>query len=864
MCNLTSMNKIRFLNACMAIAFSLCMFPMETEAQRTEKTINVAWDFKKEGETTWQAINLPHTFNLDAYSKRIYYQGKGVYKKRLSIKDLDMNKCYYLKFEAASKAADVTVNGKHLATHVGGYSSFIVDITDIVKSENEIEVVVDNARKDIAPISADFTFWGGIYRDVWLISTPKQHFNMSNYGSKGVFVSTPIVNEKEGVIQVKAELVNAAAGKSRLKIRNTVYDYNGAQIQKEEKSLTMKPGEYRVWEYQSKVIQTPALWSPESPSLYKVVTAIVDARTGNVLDEISNKVGFRWFAFDGNKGLSLNGKPYKLRGVNRHQDQKPVGVAIDNEVNRRDIQLMKEIGCNFLRIAHYPQDDALLDACDELGLLAWEEIPIVNMVPDTPGFEDNCETNMVEMIRQHYNHPCVIAWGYMNEILLVTPPPGRPEWPSAKERILRLANRLEKRLKEEDSTRVSVMAFNMTDLYNEIGLNLVDVSGWNLYQGWYVDTLPYFNKWCEDQHLRYPQRPMIISEWGAGSDKRIHSYNGKAFDFSMEYHQTYTEHYLSYIEEKEWIAGCAYWNFIDFNVAARQESMPRVNNKGIFYNDRTPKDIAYYFKAMWRKDIPVIHIASRDWDVRTGAADAKQHIKVYTNLEEIELFVDGKSQGKRKADNCHAIFQVVLPVGTSSLHAVGYKNGKKAEDMTMITYRSLPDLSAGEELAINVGSNCHFISDVSHLNWLPDQPYSKGSWGYVNGQAKSTTSEIFNTVDGPIYQTWLENITEYKIDAPVGTYEVELLLADVSRPSRQLANLLGKGDEKTSFDGTNRFDITICGVQVEKDFAPADNHRYLHACRLRYIVNNMDGCISIRFNELQGKSILSGIKIKKM
>lgn len=196
-------------------------------------------------------------------------------------------------------------------------------------------------------------------------------------------------------------------------------------------------------EYKSDVIDNPQLWTPEMPTLYRVVTAIVNAKTGEVLDEISNKIGFRWFSFDADKGFSLNGKPYKLRGVNRHQDQAPVGVAIDDEVNRRDIRQIKEIGCNFIRISHYPQDDALLDACDELGLLAWEEIPIIDIVPDTPGYDDHCEMNLVEMIRQHYNHPCIMAWGYMNEILLIAPTPDKPEWPAVRDRTVKLAQRLE-------------------------------------------------------------------------------------------------------------------------------------------------------------------------------------------------------------------------------------------------------------------------------------------------------------------------------------------------------------------------------------------------------------------------------------
>ena len=260
------------------------------------------------------------------------------------------------------------------------------------------------------------------------------------------------------------------------------------------------------------------------------------------------------------------------------------------------------------------------------------------MVPDTPGYEDNCETNLVEMIRQHYNHPCIIAWGYMNEILLIAPTPDKPEWPTVRDRTVRLAQRLEKRLKEEDPSRVSVMAFHGSDLYNTIGLALGNVAGWNLYQGWYFGELPHFEQWLEDQ-------------------------------------QQYVEHYLPYIENNDYIAGCAYWGYVDFNVAARQESMPRVNNKGLFYNDRTPKDVAYYFKAMWRNDVPVLHIASRDWASRIGKAEEEQPVKIYTKVDEVELILNGTSCGKQRPSNHNTTFRVKLPKGTSSLIARGFKNG---------------------------------------------------------------------------------------------------------------------------------------------------------------------------------------------
>ena len=853
--------KVLFKRCLLAIVVMFVVTSLQ--AQREMKTINDNWEFRKSIDESWESVNLPHTFNIDAYQQRNYYQGKGFYRRTLVLPEIVAERRYYMKIDAASKAANIRVNGKEVGSHVGGYTACIVDITEYIRKENLIEITVDNGRKDITPISADFTFWGGIYRDVWLISTPKQHFNMSNMGSDGIFISTPVVNEKRGVLKVKCEVTNDSHESSILEVRSAIYSPQGKLLQTIKQKQKLKSGETYIFENTSGAIESPDLWSPETPSLYLVKTTLVDPKSGKLLDEKNHKVGFRWFTFDGSKGFFLNGKSYKLRGLNRHQDQAPAGVALDDEAHRRDIFLMKELGCNFIRISHFPQDDAILEMCDELGLLAWEEIPIINIVPNTPGYDDNCEYNLREMIRQHYNHSSVITWGYMNEILLTAPSIGKPEWLACKERTVNLAQRLEAVLKEEDPGRASVMAFNMTNLYNEIGLNLVDLVGWNLYHGWYVDKLKDFNAWCEDQHRRYPDQPMIISEWGAGSDKRLHSTQGRAFDFSIEYQQTYIEHYLPFIENTEWISGCAYWNFIDFNVAARQESMPRVNNKGLAYNNRIWKDVAYYFKAMWRKDIPVIRIASRDWEMRTGEINKPQSIKIYSNMPEVELFINGQSIGCQKIANCHTVFNVILPEGISVLMAQGIKNGKTVQDAMTIQFKSLPNIAEGDELAINVGSNCYFTSDISNLTWLPDQPYTAGGWGYIGGKAHSTTSEIYNTLDGPIYQTWREGNWSYKIDAPIGEYEIELLIADVTKPAAQLANLLNKNKEE-KHSGETRFHISICGKQVETNFSPIDGGKHRTAFKRRYIIRNEHDHIVISAGAVKGEPFLAGIKVRKL
>lgn len=309
----------------MLFSMGMVLASTSLSAQREMKTINDGWDFRLEAQQKWQQVNIPHTFNLDAYDGREYYQGKAVYRKYLALHDIDKDKNYYLKIDAASKAAQVSVNGKLVGTHNGGYSAFIMDITDYVEPRNEIEIVVDNSRNDITPIWADFTFRGGIYRDAWIVTTRKQHFNMANHGSTGVFVETPLVSAEKGVIRVRAEVANDAGEKVKMKIENRVYDCYGKLVETKQQPLALNANENGTVVYESGVIDNPLLWTPESPNLYRVVTSIKNARTGEEIDRTSNKIGFRWFSFDAGKGFFLNGKPYKLRGVNRHQDQAPSG-----------------------------------------------------------------------------------------------------------------------------------------------------------------------------------------------------------------------------------------------------------------------------------------------------------------------------------------------------------------------------------------------------------------------------------------------------------------------------------------------------------------------------------------------------------
>ncbi len=868
-------------------ATALSLFILSpAHAQHETQTINDSWKFLK-GECTsaadsafndsqWADIHLPHTWNTDAYTEKDYYRGTGWYRRRITLPKDWEGKQVFLKLDAASKAATLFINGKNIGEHAGGYTACTFNITPFLsfRSPNVLAIRVDNARMDIPPISGDFTFFGGIYRDMWLTAVPDQHFNLTNHGSDGIFISTPQVSEEKATLSIRGEIKNDAREKANLELIHSIYQPDGTLLQTLKKSIQLKPGETYAFQNAASPILYPRLWTPETPALYRIETTLRDRKTKVILDQSNHHTGFRWFHFDADKGFFLNGKPYKLRGICRHQDQKPIGVALTDEMHRRDMKLMKEMGANFIRVSHYPQDDALLEMCDKLGMLAWEEIPIIDIVPETPGYGDNCERNLREMIRQHYNHSSIIAWGYMNEILLVTQRKYKTEaeLKPAIERASSLAKRLEKVLKEEDSTRVSTMAFHGSNSYNETGIsNITDIVGWNLYQGWYGGDVTGFEKYLAQQHRDYPTHPMIVSEYGAGSDRRLHSLTPRAFDFSIEYQQKYLEHYLPVLENTPYVCGGTHWNFIDFCSALRDESMPRINNKGLVYADRTPKDVYYYYQAAWRKDIPVLHIASRDWTHRSGVQQGDTPVllpvKVYSNLPEVELFIDGKSIGKQQTKNYTATFEVPFSNKEPLLLAQGNYQGTMVQDGLRVNFRPVPArLNATNlknlELAINVGSRCFFTSDESQLTWLPDQPYTPGSWGYIGGEEQDTKTEIHNTADGPLFQTLRNGIEGYRFDVPKGVYEIELLFTDIFRQNSSAAYLLGRDGAQENHESA--FGISVNGSPVEESLSPCKESGYFHALRKKYIVNNEADSLEIRFQAISGKCFLNGIKLRNI
>lgn len=841
---------------------------------REQISINDSWKFSCQNDSSAYPVHLPHSWNGDAYSTRNYFRGKGTYTRILNIPENFKNKKVFLKTDGAASASEIYIDGKRAGNFIGAYSSHTLDITPFVTpgKNHTLTITVDNSRKDIPPYSADFTFMGGLYRDTWLIAASDIHLDITG-GTEEGFNSLPTV-EKDGNVSlgITGEIINGRNRKTKVRVNVSLTDRKGAKIAEKTENISLRADGATPFNVNLRNLKDIKLWSPENPALYNINVEI--SEKGKVLDKSHSYTGFRTFGFDSEGRFLLNGKPYKLRGMCRHQDQKPMGIALTDEQHRRDMQLTKEMGANFIRISHYPQDDAILEMCDRLGLIAWEEIPVIDYVPDTEGFADNCETMLRDMIRRHKNHPSIAMWGYMNEILLRMPREGQDK---TKKRTLELAKRLEQVVREEDPSRMTTMAFHGSDVYHGAGLaDITDVKGWNLYQGWYGGKFPDFEKYLSRQHREHPDHKLIVSEYGAGSDLRLHSFDPQPFDFSMEYQQQYLEHYLPVIEDSAFVAGASHWNLIDFSSANRAESMPHINNKGILTNDRRKKDVFHYFAALWNniESDTIAHIATDDWtrrkDITDAAGNVTHPIKIYTNLPEISLTVNGISLGKKDIANRTAVFDAPLHTGKNILTITEPGNPEKILDTAEIELEGIPSVNGildlnTSELGINVGSSCYFRSDESGFTWLPDREYSPGSgFGHTGGKRNVSQDEIALTADGPLLQTSLKGLSEYRFDVADGDYELEMSFAELSSPSEQSAYLLGR-DSGSGDSAWTDMDILINGNIVAKAFSPGNIAGAKTMVKKRFLASATGNKgISVSFSPGKGTTSLAAIKIRKL
>lgn len=852
------------------------------EGIRTRTALNQDWkflgadapgaerpDFK---DARWKKITLPHTWNIHDTQDDVpgYRMGVGWYRRLLKVDGQLQNKRLFLYFEGANQIAEVFVNGKFVGRHQGGYTAFVFDVTafvtlDSAKNENLIAVKVDNSINENIPPSptADFNLYGGIYRDVWLVATDSVHFTMLDYASSGVYVDTPDVSGESATAETRGRVTNNSHQARQLRILNTVLDGIGATVAVRESRLSVEAGAEADFQQGDLLIRKPHLWSPETPYLYSLQTQLFEGE--KLLDQVNNPLGFRWFSFHPDLGFFLNGNRYKLRGVNRHQDYFGLGNAVPNEIQVKDLANAKELGLNCVLLAHYPQDPAVLEAADQMGLFVWEELPVVREISISKQFANNCQVMLTEMIRQHHNHPSIIMWCLMNEVFLKL----RTE-PGYVRQVVALARDLDKLARKEDPTRFTVISANRpyddTDIYNASGLlNIPQVVGWHMYFGWYYGDFDGLGQFLDDEHRRFPNRNLFVSEYGADYDARLHALNPVRGDLSADWAQLYHQSYVPQLEQRSYLSGSAIWAENDFGSEARGESMPHINTKGLFTFDRRPKDIYYFYEATFAS-APVLHIATHDWLNRTGTNPEMtgphgkrgpavvQPVAVYSNLSAVELFANSVSLGvKQVGPTKQVTWNVPFQDGLNTLEARGRTSGRELRDRAEVHFLVRPSRLADplipfRELAVNVGSMSQYI-DAAGLVWEADQPYASGSWGYTGGAPANTNRNILGSTDDPLYQTLLQGLASYRFDVADGKYEVELRFAE---PNPQPP-------------GDRVFSVSLNGKPVIANLDLVRSHGALRAWAQTFPVGAAHGQgVTVKFSASRGEAVLSAVRIRKL
>ena len=583
---------------------------------RTFIPFNEDWIFAKPGEDG-MPVTLPHTWNaIDGQDGgNDYWRGTACYTKRFKAPKLEEGQRLFIEFNGAAMTAEVILNGKPLCRHEGGYSTFRAELTNALEADNTLTVQVDNGRNDrIYPQKADFTFYGGLYRDVNLIVVPEVHFELVVDGGPGIKV-TPILNGDTAEVTVET-WQNADAP--------VTFTVDGQTIRAQSENGHAKA---------VITLEKPRLWNgTDDPFLYEARAALPSG------DEISTRFGVRSIAFDPEKGFFLNGRSYPLRGVCRHQDREGIGNALTIEHHREDMAFIREIGANTVRLAHYQHAQAFYDLCDENGIVVWAEIPYITK--HLPNGRENTLTQMRELIAQCYNHPSIVCWGLSNEISAAS---------AVDEDLLenhRLLNDLCHRM---DATRPTTMAHVFMLETNSSLIEIADLGSYNLYYGWYLGELTQNEAFFDAYRREHPDRVIGFSEYGADANPRFHAAEPERGDYTEEFQCLYHEHLLNCIEQRLFLWATHLWNLFDFAADGRDEGGKKgVNQKGLVTMDRKlRKDAFYLYKAAWSRE-PFVHLCGRRYADR---AEARTEIKVYSNCPAVALYVDGmkvaEQEGRR-------------------------------------------------------------------------------------------------------------------------------------------------------------------------------------------------------------------------
>ncbi len=615
--------------------------------------INRKWAFTKEATAVpasmpekWNFVNLPHTWNnIDGQDgDNDYYRGTCYYAKEINKAELPEADRYYLEIKGANSSAEVYLNGKKLAAHDGGYSTWRVDMTDTLEDKNLLVIAVDNAPNDrVYPQMADFTFYGGLYRDVNIIAVSASHFDLDYYGAPGIKV-TPAINGTDADIEIEVYLTNAMEAQTLV---YTIKDKEGnvvAEVSKDvsETKVNLAIGNVHLWH------------GRKDPYLYSAEVKLIAGE--DVLDNVSARFGCRTFKIDPDKGFFLNGESYPLRGVSRHQDRWGLGNALLPEHHEEDIELICEVGATTIRLAHYQHDQYFYDLCDEKGLVIWAEIPYISK--HMPTGRENTISQMKELIAQNYNHASIVVWGLSNEISMS----------GSDDDLLDNHRVLNDLVHEMDKTRLTTIAVvSMCDIHDPY-VQIPDVVSHNHYFGWYGGDTSMNGPWFDNFHKEFPNLPVGMSEYGCEA-LNWHTSNPIQGDYTEEYQAYYHEELIKQLFSRPYIWATHVWNMFDFGADARNEGGENgQNHKGLVTFDRKYKKDSFYAYKAWLSDEPFVHICGKRYVDRV---EETTKVTVYSNQPEVELFANGVSLGKQSSAEHFFYFDVPNGGETKLLAVVG-------------------------------------------------------------------------------------------------------------------------------------------------------------------------------------------------
>ena len=638
---------------------------------RTTVPLDSGWEFMR-GDTpgaktpvpargAWAPVALPHTFNALDGTMPNPYRGAGWYRRTIVAPRAGTGRTY-LEFDGAALSTDVWLNGAWVGRHEGGFARFRFDVTELLQpGANALMVRVDNARQPgVAPLGGDYTLYGGLYRSARLVTTTDVHVDMQDYGGPGVYFSTPDATAQQASLHWRARVANERARPQHVLVTARLRDADGNVAAAAQRSVLVPAHGVAAVDLDAS-LAAPHLWQGVAdPYLYASEVTVTPAGGTAPADQVTSQVGIRSIRLDPERGLLLNGRPYRVHGVNVHLTYVPGrGVAATDADIDADYRILGELGVTGVRHSHYQHNEHSYALADRMGLLVWTELPLTAEVGASPAFVANAAAQARELVRQNFNHPSVFVWGLGNEIYKVD---------DTSARVLDATQRL---VHEEDASRPTAYANCCAPIDGPQAMH-TDAIASNVYFGWYDHEFADLAPFLADNHKRRPNTPEGLSEYGAGGSVLQQEETWKrpvaASRWHPEQYQAlYHEAAWRQIEAAPWLWSTFVWVGFDFPSSGRNEGdAPGINDKGLVTLDRkVRKDAYYWYQANWAKQ-PMVYITSRRV-VRRTQADTE--VKVYSNQPTVSLRVNGVDLGERTVEGHIARWQVRLAPGANRVEA---------------------------------------------------------------------------------------------------------------------------------------------------------------------------------------------------